>query len=110
MSTLTDDQLSDFQRDLGIVQDDTIFSDSELNRLFTRAEGDYDLAVCYAIDQLMMDAAKFNDYSAGSSRESKSQVFDHLQKMRAHWGSRAGVGYGELRAGVLDYDFQEKGD
>ena len=110
MATLTSDQLGDLQADLGLGDDQSIFSDAELHRLYTRADADYDLTVVYAIDQLMMDAAKFNDYRAGSSSESKSQVFEHLKAMRALWGSRAGVGPGALRGGVVDLDFQEKGD
>ena len=67
-------------------------------------------AVVYALDQLLMDAAKFNDYVAGSSSEKKSQVFDQLERMRKLWGAKAGVGYGTLRAGVINLDFQEKSD
>jgi len=110
VATLTSDQLSDMQADLGISDDGAVFTNADLNRLFTRADADYDLAVVYAIDQLMMDASKFNDYRAGSSSESKSQVFKHLQAMREMWGRRAGVGLGTLRAGVIDLDFMEKGD
>jgi hypothetical protein len=64
----------------------------------------------YAINQLLMDAAKFNDYAAGSSSEKKSQVFDHLKAMRELWAEQAGVGRGALSAGVIDLDFMEKGD
>lgn len=110
MATLSSDQLADIQADLGISDDGAVFTTAELNRLFTRADGEYDLAVVYAIDQLLMDASKFNDYKAGSSSESKSQVFQQLTKMREMWGRRAGVGLGTLRAGVIDLDFMEKGD
>lgn len=110
MATLDSDQLSDIQGDLGIVADEAVFTDDELHRLYTRAVSSYDLAVVYALDQLLMDAAKFNDYKAGSSSESKSQVFKHLQDVRKVWGQRAGVGYGALSAGVIDLDFQEKSD
>ena len=110
MATLDSDQLSDIQADLGISDDEAVFTDDELNRLYTRAGSDYDKSMVYAIDQLMMDAAKFNDYKAGSSTESKSQVFDHLKAMRQVWGARAGMLYGALDAGVVDLDFQEKGD
>jgi len=110
MATLSSDQLGDMQGDLGISDDESVFTDDELNRLFTRADGDYDLGMVYALDQLLMDAAKLNDYMAGSSSEKKSQVFAQLEKMRKLWGTRAGVGAGILRAGVIDLDFMEKGD
>jgi hypothetical protein len=110
MSTLSSDQLADLQVDLGISSDGSVFTDAELNRLFTRAEADYDRTVVYALDQIMVDAAKLNDYTAGASEEKKSQVFTALEKMRGIWARRAGVGLGTVRAGVIDMDFMEKGD
>lgn len=110
MATLSSDQLSDMQGDLGISDNEAVFTDDQLHRLYTRADSDYELAMVYALDQLLMDAAKFNDYTAGSSTEKKSQVFAQLEKMRKLWAQRAGVGYGELGAGVIDLDFMEKGD
>jgi hypothetical protein len=110
MAELSSDQLGDIQGDLGIADDEAVFTDAELHRLYTRADSSYDLAVVYALDQLLMDAAKFNDYKAGSSSESKSQVFKHLQGMRKLWSQKAGIGYGAISAGVIDLDFMEKGD
>ncbi len=107
---LSDDQITDLRADLGIQSAGAVFTDAELDRLYTRADGDYDLAVVYAIDQLLMDAAKFNDYTAGSSSEKKSQVFAQLKDVRTLWAERAGVVGGVMRAGVIDLDFMEKGD
>lgn len=108
--SLTTAQRTDMQADLGISNDQAVFTNAELDRLYERASSDYELAMCYALDQLLMDAAKLNDYTAGASSEKKSQVFDHLKDVRAAWGQRAGVGYGALGAGVIDLDFMEKGD
>ena len=110
MATLSADQLGDLYGDLGIGSDGAVFTDTELHRLYTRADGDYDLAVVYGVEQIMMDAAKFNDYTAGSSTEKKSQVFAQLKEMRGIWAARAGVSGGTLQAGVVDLDFMEKGD
>jgi len=110
MATLTADLRADLQGDLGIGSTGDVFTAAELDRLYTRASSDYDLAVVYALDQLLVDAAKLNDYTAGASSEKKSQVFAQLTKMRGVWGQRAGVGYGTLRGGVIDLDFQDKGD
>jgi hypothetical protein len=107
---LTADQLADMQADLGIAADEAVFTDDQLNRLYARADSDYETAVCYALDQLMMNAARFNDYTAGASTEKKSQVFAQLKAMREMWGKRAGIGYGTIEAGVVDLDFMEKGD
>jgi hypothetical protein len=107
---LTLTQRSDLQADLGIGSDQTVFTDAQLDRLYARAGDVYELTMCYALDQLLVDAAKLNDYKAGQSSESKSQVFKQLQEMRALWGKRAGVGYGTLAGGVIDLDFMEEAD
>ena len=108
--SLTSDQITDMRRDLGIGDDGTVFTDVELDRLYTRADSSYAKAMYYAVRQLLMDAAKLNDYTAGSSTEKKSQVFAQLKETLALWGAEAGVGRGQLEAGVIDLDFMEKGD
>lgn len=107
---LTTEQRTDMQADLGIAADEGVFTDAELDRLYERAAADYDVAMVYALDQLLMDAAKFNDYTAGSSSEKKSQVFDHLLKVRGMRAEAAGLGYGKVSGGVIDLDFMDKGD
>lgn len=87
--SLTSDQLSDMQADLGIGSDESVFTDAELNRLYTRADSDYSTAVVLAIRQLTMNAAKLNDYTAGQTSESKSQIFKNLKEMLAYWEEQA---------------------
>jgi hypothetical protein len=107
---LTADQLSDMQADLGISNSQAVFTDTELNRLYARAESSYELAVTMAFRQLMADAAKFNDYTAGQSSERKSQVFDHIKAMCEWWTKEAGLGgLVPLSAGTIIQDFQEPG-
>lgn len=89
MATLTSDQLTDLRADLGDVPTST-FSDTELNRLYTRAESDYTQTIVLALRQMTMNAAKFNDYTAGMDTDKKSQIFDHLQKMLAYYEGKSG--------------------
>lgn len=111
---LTAEQLADFQADVGIAADQAVFTDAELSRLYVRAGSDYNTAVALAIRQLMADAAKLNNYTAGASSERKSQVFDHLKAMYEVWSKAAGIGDAgignTLTAGVLDLDFMEKAE
>lgn len=86
--TLTSDQLSDLQADLGITSDQSVFTDSELNRLFTRAVGDYELTITYAVRQLLMQAARFNDYTVGQTSESKSQVYKQLKDTLTYYETK----------------------
>lgn len=81
MATLTTDQLSDFQLDLAISDDEAVFSDAELNRFYTRADGVYEQAVVIALEVLLMNSAKFTKYMIGRTSENKDQIFDHLKQM-----------------------------
>lgn len=76
---LTSDQLTDFHRDIG--DDGSVFTDDELNRLYTRAEDDYDMAVVLALRQILANAVKLHDYQIAQSMEKASQVFDHIKSL-----------------------------
>jgi len=96
--------------DLGLPDDGSVFTDAELDRLYTRAGDNYAKAVYLAFRQILANAAKLNDYRIGSSSESKSQVFKQVQGMMAAWAVEAGVGTTAppLQTGVLILDFAEK--
>ena len=109
---LTATQLTDLQKDIGIGSDEAIFTDDELNRLHSRASGDYALTVAYALRQLLVDAARLNDYveyagGAVAAREAKSQVFAHLKQMYDLYAAEAGGGLVPLVAGTLERDLIE---
>lgn len=101
MPTLTDDQLADFQSDIGITDDETVFTDVELNRHFTRAEGDYNRAVVYALRQFLANAVKFADYVQNASQEKQSQIRDGYVMLLNRWEKIAGMEGGPLRTGVI---------
>jgi len=100
-------QLTDIQADLGISDDEAVFTDAELNRLYARADSSYTMAVAMAIRQLLITAAKFNDYTAGYTAEKKSQVFQQLKQMYEVWLAEAGGGLAPLVSGTLEQDFIE---
>ncbi len=93
---LTADQLADLQSDLGISDDEAVFTDTELNRLFTRAGSDYAMTVVFALRQLMVDKAKLGD-----------QIFAHLQELYAVWAAEAGGGAVPVVAGTFERDLVE---
>jgi len=103
---LTVTQLTDLQRDIGIGSDEAVFTDDELNRLYSRA-GSYAGAVAYAVRQLLMDAARFNDYTVDKTKESRSQIFAHLKQMYDLWSAEAGIGTPPLVAGTIEQDLIE---
>lgn len=85
---LSADQLSDLQADLSISGDESVFTDAELNRLFTRASEDYDATLVLAWRQLLASANRFNDYTAGQTSEKKSQVRAHIKDMLTYYEDR----------------------
>jgi hypothetical protein len=85
MAELTSDQLTDLRGDIGDTGDPPAFTDTELQRLFTRAEEDYDTTVLLALRQLLGNAIKLADYTQNASQEKRSQVFSHLKSMVAYW-------------------------
>lgn len=89
MASLTSTQRTDLQADLGISSDEAVFTNTELDRLYTRAGSDYNKTVVLAVRQLLMNAAKFNDYTAGDTQEKKSQVFKNLKQMYDMWSEEA---------------------
>jgi hypothetical protein len=82
MAELSATELARMRRKLGDATG-AVFSNDELNDIYTEAGADFDRALMIAFEEIMYDAAKFNDYTAGQTSERKSQVFDHLSKVVA---------------------------
>ena len=101
MATLTSDQLSDMQADLGISNDESVFTDAELNRLFTRADSDYETTVAYAYRQLWANALKFTKYTQGRSSEDRTAIRDALKDAMSYWEQKAGIAGGKLSFGTI---------
>lgn len=88
MATLTSTQRADMQADLAIGLDQGVFTDDALDRLYTRAGGDYDATVLLGWRQLAAKLAGETDYRAGETEERRSQRYAHVMKMIAYWEER----------------------
>jgi hypothetical protein len=104
---LTTTQRSDMQADFGIGSDEAVFTNDQLDRLYARADSDYDLAVAIGFDQLLANVARYYDYKQAETQEAKAQIFDHLEKMANRWHRKAGGGLMPLTAGTIELDFIE---
>lgn len=91
---LTADQLTDFQSDLGISDDEAVFTNDELQRLYERAGEVYEAAVYMAWRQVFAQATKYIDYKVAQTEEKRSQVWDHIKAMLAHWKAEADAASG----------------
>ena len=95
---LTADQLADMQADLGISDDQAVFTDAELERLFTRAGEVYESAVYLAWRQIFAQATTYIDYKVAQTEMKRSQVWDHIKAMLAHWKDEAASASGATGA------------
>lgn len=85
----TETQRADLRADLGLADDETVFTDAELDRLYVRSEARYtatDSIEAYArvlaCKQLRAKAANLTDYSQNDTSEKLSQIFANLSKMQ----------------------------
>lgn len=76
---LTSDQLSDLQMDLDIGDDQLVFTDAELNRLYNRANGVYYKTEVLAFRVLLASNSKFVSYTEGQTQEDRSDRFKQVQ-------------------------------
>jgi len=90
MADMSAAQQADIRADLAIAAaDETVFTTAQFNRLYVRAGEDYNKTVEMALWQILIDSAKFNDYTAGQTRERKDQIFTHLRHLHKDW--QAGI-------------------
>lgn len=78
-----------------------IFSDTQLNRNFERAQGDYDLAVVITLRQMLAKAAKIAAYTIGADVLYKQKIFDNTEKLLLIWEKLAGVDGGSVSTGTM---------
>jgi hypothetical protein len=101
--TLTTDQIADIRGDMGTANSaNPVPNNADLDRLYNRAEGDYNLTVVYALRQLWAYEHRSATYVIGVDSLNKQKIFDNLEKMIKMWERIAGVQGGTMSAGVID--------
>ncbi len=84
MAVLTATQLTDIRADVG--DSNEAFSDVELQRLWVRVENAssdevrWDALKASIFEQLLNDATKLHDYSAGAVEHKLGKIYDQLEK------------------------------
>lgn len=84
---LTPEEIQDVRDDIGDTGATPAFTDAEIQRAYDRVAGAPDAATRDSatrgllLRQLLVSAAKLNDYSAGATSEKRSQVFAQLKAM-----------------------------
>ncbi len=84
---LTADEISDIRADIGDTAATPAFGDPEIQRAYDRCVNAADQNTRDSatrgllVRQLMANAAKLNDYSAGATSEKRSQIFAQLKEL-----------------------------
>lgn len=77
--------LADLQADIGISNDQAVFTDAEIARLWERAGEVHNITVYYAFRQLLSSAVKFVDYTSGLTSEKASQRYHQIKDSLGFW-------------------------
>jgi hypothetical protein len=91
------DRRDRMRRKLGDTAAPYAFTDAELDDLYAQADNCFDCAIRDGFNELLADAAKLSDYTAGASSERRAQVFNNLVRMRDWWAERARNGVASVR-------------
>lgn len=107
---LTADQLTDMRGDLRIGAAPAVFTDTELQRFYTRAGDDYDKAMVYALRQMYADSAKTYSYKIGETEVKRSEIRSGLLELLRQWERIAGLDGGKLQTGKIGLGLDEPED
>ena len=94
---LTATQRTDMQGDLGIASDEAVFTNAELDRLYERASSGYELAVFYGYRQLLAQANKFHNYTAGMTKVQRVQMRENIRDSMDFWADEARTTGNQMR-------------
>jgi hypothetical protein len=87
MTTITAQEEITLRRKLG--NGGRGFSTPDLDAIWVEAEESMSKAVWICFEELMNDAARFNDYTQNDTQEKRSQVFDHIaNKLVPYWKNK----------------------
>lgn len=84
-----------------------VFTDTELNRFWTRSGEDYDKSVVVGLRQILAQSTKFFAYTVGQTSYQKQQVREGLEKLLDRWERIAGMQGGTLDSGSLSLGIDE---
>lgn len=78
MTAMTDAQRTRLQRKLDITDDETVFTDLELDDIWDEAGEVFDIAHVIGIREIAFSATKLNSYTAGQTSEEIGETFNRL--------------------------------
>jgi hypothetical protein len=93
-------QILDIRGDLAIGvsgASDEIFTDTELDRLYTRAGDDYNLAVYYGWRQIAADSARWINYQVAQTKVDRNDAANRILRMLSFWAEESRIAANQVR-------------
>ena len=107
---LTSSQRDRIRRLIGDTGSTQVFTDTELDTIYSDVGEDLMSAVVECLDVLAADAAKRVTYRQGQSFQDDNKLFEHLEWLRAKYAKRAKSGKGRIGTIPLKFNFYSGGD
>lgn len=85
MTAITSADRDYIRRKVGDTAATPLFSDSDLDTIWDDAGENRKQSIVECMEELLINAAKFNDYTIGQTSEKKQQIFQNLQMMVDYW-------------------------
>jgi hypothetical protein len=92
MAELSTNNLFYVQTQTGIGSDGDVFTDDQLNILYTLAGSDVTETILMVLRAIAADTAKLTDYRIAQSAESLSQAHKHIKDLMDYWEEQAQTG------------------
>lgn len=111
MPTLTDDLTAQLRGEIGDDGENFVISNFDLQAMYTRASGDYDVTLVYALRRMRAYYAKA--VSTGKNDEAKrynNALFEHYSMLLKDAERVAGMDQGKLGVGSFDLNLYEEDD
>lgn len=107
---LTSSQRDRIRRLIGDTGSTQVFSDTELDAIYSDVGEDLMSTVVECLDALAADAAKRVTYRQGQSFQDDNKLFEHLERLRAKYAKRAKSGKGRIGTIPMVYGFYRSDD
>lgn len=78
-------KIGDQTRYLDGVAQETVFSDDELQDIWTEQGGNWNKSILAAFEELLGNAYRFSEYTRNETTEKRNQIFQNLKYMAAYW-------------------------
>lgn len=108
MAAITAADRTYIRRHVGDTAVTPLWWDSDLDDIWTECGESRAAVIVDCLEELLANAAKFNDYTIGQTSEKKQQVFQNLQLMVDYWQGKVNAGVQYKMVGLSAVPVRDK--